>query len=147
MDDLLSSSTKLKELHDELAKTSVISDVFKDRILQLALEAADEVRKAKPGGDAEELRQEFMGRRFKDVSAVKLVARSIAEFLNKFSKDRHALGIVRFLMSKYPKGDWLRSFLLGTHTDVVAVREWLWREMSENPQGLLEHFDSRDFRS
>ena len=77
-EELLAS---LQELQRELAKTSVISDAFKDYIFQMTLTAVEEAVKSLGPQSIEQkaLRGEFISRRFEDKACVKLNARTLEE--------------------------------------------------------------------
>lgn len=127
----------IEELHRELAKTGVISDAFKDYILRMALTAAEEaVGSMAPNGvEQEALRQEFLSRRFEDKSCVKLGSRTIEELLSEcVKKPFFGRMIGEYFDTHFPEPlDAMRLLLLGSYEEAVSVREWLWREINENP--------------
>jgi len=127
----------IQELQIELAKTGVISDAFKNYILHMALKAAEEaVSSMAPGGvEQEALRQEFISRRFEDKACVKLNARTLEELTEQcFHTKISGRLLGNFFDENFPEPhDALQKLLTGTFDDVIAVREWLWREINENP--------------
>ena len=136
------AKNSLERLHEELSKTSVISESFKDFIFQTALRAVDEgVGVHTPSAvEQESLRQEFVSRRFDDKSCVKLSARSLEELSREcFTGDRSGRLIGSFLDDRFPEPkDAVLKLLTGTYAEVIAVREWLWREINENPESFCD---------
>jgi len=132
----------IQELQMELAKTGVISDTFKDYIMRMVLVAADEVvGSMSPGGvEQEALRKEFISRRFDDKACVKLSARSIEELSEQcFERTDSGKLIGIFLDRRFPDPhDVVKKLLLGTYDEVVSVREWLWREINEDPESFCD---------
>jgi hypothetical protein len=144
---------KLELLYEELSKTSVISENFKELIYSLATQAVDEVSKGIKGPNEEGLLQgEFASRRFKDSSAVIFKSRNIAELAEKSFDVWWKL--FSYIFSKFPREIAKQTvhpmFMLfcGPMSDVVAVREWLWRELNENSKEVRDfigesHVDDR----
>lgn len=127
-----------QELHTELAKTGVISDAFKDYILRMALAVGEEEVKSQTPSSVEQeaLRQEFISRRFDDKTCVKLNSRSLEELASQCFKGSKAGGFIGALLDRrFPDPhDAIHKLFLGTYEEVIAVREWLWREINENPE-------------
>lgn len=132
----------LEELQMELAKTGVISDDFKNYLLHMCLRAVEEALSSMAPGSVEQeaLRQEFLARRFSDKSRVKLNSQSIESLGEQcFSEEYSGRFLGEFLDDRFPEPkDALKKLLLGTYDDVVAVREWLWRELDENPETFCD---------
>jgi hypothetical protein len=132
----------IQDLQVELAKTGVISDVFKDYIMRMALMAAEEAisAMAPEGVEQEALRQEFLARRFEDKSRVKLNAPNIEELMKDCLQKPFAGRLVGefFDMHFPPPHDAMKKLLLGTYDEVVSVREWLWREIDEQPSNFCD---------
>jgi len=131
-----------QELHTELSKTMVLSDRFRDYIIQQAFRAVEEAAKSfEPGIDEQNiLRDEFRGRRFIDKTAVRLGTQSIDLLLKSLREKGYAGAVLgRLLDTGYPKEhDPLYALLTGSYEEVVAVREWLWRAMNETPDLLCD---------
>ena len=69
------------DLHKELAKTAVLSDSFKDYLIQQIYRTIEELTVDQGSQESEALRQEFMLRRFSDKTAVKLGATCMQEVI------------------------------------------------------------------
>ena len=138
-EELLAS---LQELQRELAKTSVISDAFKDYIFQMTLTAVEEaVKSLGPQSiEQEALRGEFISRRFEDKACVKLNARTLEELSSQcFCGKRSGRLLGEFFDKRFPEpNDAMIKLLLGSLEEVVSVREWLWRELNESPLPFCE---------
>lgn len=132
----------IEELQIELAKTGVISDDFKNYILHMCLRALEEALSTMSPGSVEQeaLRQEFLSRRFSDKSRVKLNAQSLASLGEQCF---HGVDSGKFLGEFFDRyfpdpHDAFMKLLLGTYDEVVSVREWLWREIDENPGSFCD---------
>ena len=144
MADIFEGSKELNELHAELAKTSVLSDAFKDYIIRQTLAATVEAFSRGRAVGSEELRQEFIARKFKDKSTVKTGIRNISELCSKLDQETSA-AIFRIFNKLFPgkPGDWLKSVLSGSFEEVEALREWFWRIIDEKPEALSDFIKQR----
>jgi len=144
MADVFEGSKELNELHAELSKTAVLSDAFKDYIIRQTLAAASEAFSRGRAVGSEELRQEFIARRFKDKTAVKTGIRNISELCSKLDQDT-SVAIFRVFNKLFPgkPGDWLKIVISGSFEELEALREWLWRLIDEKPEVLSEFVKQR----
>jgi hypothetical protein len=120
----------------------VLSDRFRDYIVQQAFRAVEEAASSfAPGIDEQNLlRDEFRGRRFIDKTAVRLGVQSI-DLLLKSLREKGYSGAVlgRLFDAGYPKEhDAFYALLTGSFEEVLAVREWIWRNLNETPDALCE---------
>jgi hypothetical protein len=144
MADIFEGSKELNELHAELSKTSVISDAFKDYIIRTTLEAAANAYSKGRAVGSEELRQEFIGRRFSDKSSVKTGVHNMSELCAKITQGNSPV-IFQVLNKLFPgkPGDWIRIVLSGSFEEVEAFREWLWRIVDQKPEVFSEFSKTR----
>lgn len=132
----------IQELQRELAKTSIISDAFKDYLMRATLMAVEEAMVS--GGDnaveQEVLRKEFLSRRFDDKSRVKLSAHNIEDLFKDCLRQPYGSRLIGlFFGTHFPEpNNAMEKLLTGSYDDVVAVREWLWRAINETPRDFCE---------
>lgn len=133
----------VENLQMELTKTGVISDMFKDFLMSVTMAAVEQAHAlGASGGVDPELHEEFLTRAFADKAVVKLKAKNISEFLKQIPIEYagRLLGeyIDRYFPNTKDETRGVDKLFLGTHVDISAVREWLWRELNEHPEKLVE---------
>ena len=127
----------LMELHEELSKTVMLSEGFKDYIIQKTIEAVGEgVAAQRP--DEELLQQEFAARQFIDKAIVKLRVRTVEELVVKLDSDVRLRGFALFIKKHFQVGNPMDRILLGSYEELVAFREWFWMEINENPDEFAQ---------
>lgn len=116
----------LRELREELAKTAVISDVFKDRLYSLALRILEDKDLQLPN-EYRMMLDEYLDRRFPGDLCVRLGARSMRELAEGQGGGSDALKhMLQACISQFP-GDAAAILLTGSWHDIMAFRDWLWQ--------------------
>jgi hypothetical protein len=132
----------VRDLHAELAKTAVLSDAFKDFLIRSVFLAIEEAAKlAVPREDEREaFRNEFRNRLFTDKTSVKLGSRTFSDLLESLQGKGYAGAVLGHLLDmNYPEPrDGISKLLTGTYDEVLAVREWLWRSLNEDPMDICD---------
>jgi hypothetical protein len=131
---------RFKALREELSKTAVLSDYFKDVILALASSDAEAEDDTASADSPPSLKEIALSKRFVDKAAVLLKSYNLEELFKKLS-DRQITSLCLFFSKNFPIQ--ARHLLLGTEGAHDIFLEIILREINEHPAAVRDVLDGR----
>lgn len=124
----------VQRIYEELHKTAVLSDSFKDFLWNMMLEAMTDVHSGSPAVEEVPVNEEFASRRFSDVTTVKLGASCMEELIAAIQTDKNVAGLFAYIWKNFPKkaGNPVQFLMLGTTENVIAFRDWFFASINRD---------------